>query len=162
MDCHMFGHTPAQFPKRVSETVKATKEDVAMSSDGFNTIVNKKKKGKKQKATQSKHIEGLKIHKPNRWKQMAGFVREPAINITFEDEPTNMVQLQNHFDALREQDDVLCELNLDDSQVGKHDEAAASTSDVKIFDSDSEIEEMYVKPNATKEASTSSEQVPNV
>ncbi|GKB50944.1 protein LAZ1 [Tanacetum coccineum] len=159
MDCHVFGHTPAQCPKRVSETVIAAKEDVAMSSDGFTTIVNKKKKGKKQEATQSKHIE---FHKPKSTFVYRPKHSQPAVNITCEDEPTNMVQLQNHFDALREQDDVLREVNLDDSQVGKHDEEDTSTSDVKNVDSDSEIEEMYVELNATKEASTCSEQVPNL
>ncbi|GKC41751.1 hypothetical protein Tco_1059473 [Tanacetum coccineum] len=159
MDCHVFGHTPAQCPKRVSETVTSTKEDVAMSSDGFTTVVNKKKKGKKQEATQSKHIEGLKIHKPKSTFVYHFKHSQPAVNITCKDEPTNMVQLQNHFDALREQDDVLHEVNLDDSQVGKHDKEATSTSNVKNVESDSEIEEMYVELNATKEASTSSEQL---
>ncbi|GJT93925.1 beta-galactosidase 17 [Tanacetum coccineum] len=91
-------------------SVRLSKEDVAMSSDGFTAVVNKKKKkGKKQEATQSKHIEGLKIHKPK-----CTFVYRPK-----------------HSQPAREQDDVLREVNLDDSQVGKHDEAAASTSDVK-------------------------------
>ncbi|GKC17697.1 hypothetical protein Tco_1014479 [Tanacetum coccineum] len=104
------------------------KEDVAMSSDGFTTVVNKKKKGKKQEATQSKNIKGLKIHKPKSTFVYRPKHSQPAVNLN----------------------------------LGKHDEEATSTSDVKNVDSDSEIEEMYVELNATKEGSTSSEQVPNV
>ncbi|GJU36268.1 hypothetical protein Tco_1184622 [Tanacetum coccineum] len=68
-----------------------------------------------------------------------------AINVTCEDEPINLVQLHNNFNVLREQDDVLHEVQLDDSQVDNKEEAAASKA--KNVDLDSEIKEIITAWN---------------
>ena len=60
-ECHVFGHTYDQCPKRVVEHVQETNVE---QNDGYNTVHNRKRKGKKVDNGQSRHIEGLKLNKP--------------------------------------------------------------------------------------------------
>ncbi|GKB43048.1 RNA-directed DNA polymerase, eukaryota, reverse transcriptase zinc-binding domain protein [Tanacetum coccineum] len=61
LECHVFGHSPEQCPKRVTQPMIATAEG---NNDGFTTVLNRKKKGKAQASAPNKINEGVKMNKP--------------------------------------------------------------------------------------------------
>ncbi|GJV04294.1 trichome birefringence-like protein 3 [Tanacetum coccineum] len=61
MDCQVFGHVASECPKRVVEPAEEVQE---VQPDGFTTVKNRKKKGKKVDVDKNRHIVGLKLNKP--------------------------------------------------------------------------------------------------
>ncbi|GJU28485.1 aspartic peptidase [Tanacetum coccineum] len=61
MDCQVFRHVASECPKRVIEPVEEVQE---VQPDGFTTVKNMKKKGKKVDVDKNHHIVGLKLNKP--------------------------------------------------------------------------------------------------
>nr|GFA10804.1 hypothetical protein [Tanacetum cinerariifolium]GFA10816.1 hypothetical protein [Tanacetum cinerariifolium] len=85
----------------------------------LNNVLNVRKKGKKK--DQPRVIEGLKLYKPK-----SSFVYRPKntqpASKSNEDEPLNVMNLKNHFDALRDQDDLLRESEAGESSGVNRDE----------------------------------------
>ncbi|GKF60949.1 hypothetical protein Tco_0177735 [Tanacetum coccineum] len=129
LECIVFGQALEQCPKCVTEA--------------------KKPEGKKQ--DQPRVIEGLKLHKLK-----SSFVyylknTQPASKSN-EDEPLNVMNLKNHFDALRDQDDLLRE-----SEAGESSGVNKNEGKVDDTESDSEVKETVSEYVSTiKGASTPS------
>ncbi|GJV58646.1 hypothetical protein Tco_1464746 [Tanacetum coccineum] len=60
-DCKVFGHSFVDCPKRV---IEQTTDKVDEHTDGFTTVRNRKKKGKKVEEDKTRRIDGLKLTKP--------------------------------------------------------------------------------------------------
>ncbi|GKE05172.1 trichome birefringence-like protein 3 [Tanacetum coccineum] len=99
------------------------------------------KHGKKQ--DQPRVIEGLKLHKLK-----SSFVYHPKntqpTSKSKDDEPLNVMNLKNHFDALRDQDDSLCE-----SEAGESSRVNKDKGKVDDRESDSEVEETIIENVST-------------
>ncbi|GJT54029.1 trichome birefringence-like protein 3 [Tanacetum coccineum] len=63
LDCHVFGHSLEKYPKClvVAAPVTVNMED---QNEGFTTVNNISKEGKKAENVQAKHIAGLKLNQP--------------------------------------------------------------------------------------------------
>ncbi|GKE21001.1 reverse transcriptase domain-containing protein [Tanacetum coccineum] len=97
MDCHVFGHSQEQCPKRVKEQATETK---TIDNDRFTIVHKKKKKGKIIQKWQPRGIEGIKLNKPR-----------PSFSYTNPSKPSTSkplktpVATKNQFDALGNQGD---------------------------------------------------------
>ncbi|GJW31758.1 hypothetical protein Tco_0051790 [Tanacetum coccineum] len=98
MDCHVFGHSNEQYPKRVKETPAA---DTPVDNDGFNTVSKKKKKGKVVEKWQPRVIEGIKLTKP---KPSFSFSHNSQPSLSKQPKKT-IVNTKNQFDARGDQND---------------------------------------------------------
>nr|GEY53873.1 hypothetical protein [Tanacetum cinerariifolium] len=82
--------------------------------DGFTTLSHHRKKGKNQANTYNKQGEGMKMNKPKvmvTWKKVIPTSQKPNKEKTDKDD-VNLVKLQNYFDALRDHDDLMREVNV--------------------------------------------------
>ncbi|GKA07176.1 hypothetical protein Tco_0686400 [Tanacetum coccineum] len=107
LECHVFGHSLEQCPKSVTQPVNVNME---VKEDGFTTISNRRKKGKSQVSNAARQIEGLKLNKPKSTFVYRQKQNQPTNKS--DKEKLNVVKLENHFDALRDQDDLLKEVKV--------------------------------------------------
>ncbi|GJY47004.1 trichome birefringence-like protein 3, partial [Tanacetum coccineum] len=138
IECHVFGHATDQCPKRVIEQVTVSKDN---NDDGFTTVTNKKKKGKKTEKVQPRNIEGIKLNKPK-----SSFVYRPLNSQPSTAKPSTetplKVETKNPFDTLWDQDDVPREAQVGESSRGKNDDYMFEVHDPINEDVDSEVEEV--------------------
>nr|GEW11613.1 hypothetical protein [Tanacetum cinerariifolium] len=101
LDCHVFGHSHEQCPKRVTQAPKPKEsKEVEDNNDGFTTV--RHKKGKNQAQGPSKQSDGLKMNK-----QKVKFVWQKVNQNSQKSdkdasvmEYTNPVKLKNNFELL--------------------------------------------------------------
>ncbi|GKC17180.1 trichome birefringence-like protein 3 [Tanacetum coccineum] len=137
LECHVFGHYAEMCPKRVTQPVTKTND---ANNDGFMAVNNRKKKGKALAHT--KPSEGLKMNK-QKVKVVWQKVTQPVDKV--DKEGTNVVKLKNHFDALRDQDDLLQDREVGETS-GINNEAKVAEPDPNMS-SDNEVEEMVIEPD---------------
>ncbi|GJX12117.1 hypothetical protein Tco_0201976 [Tanacetum coccineum] len=165
LDCHVFGHTPKQCPKRVLQKPKVSMEAKEAGDDGFTTVSNRRRKSKQN--SNASHIpnDGLKINKPKVrvvWQKVNSKDKQPdKAGVNGDD--INLVTLKNNFDVLRDQDNLLRE-NIGETSNTMND--IPTGSEPELQDYDSEVEELIMKPDNRKKdskgASTPSTDVLNV
>ncbi|GJX07011.1 reverse transcriptase domain-containing protein, partial [Tanacetum coccineum] len=109
-ECHMFGHGSESCPKCVVEPPVNT---TATQKDGFSTVQNRKKKGKKNEFTQQRNDEGIKLKQPQ-----PKYVWNMKKQSNSKDE-VNVIKLKNHFAALQNQDDVFTSNDIGEPSMGK-------------------------------------------
>ncbi|GJY67502.1 hypothetical protein Tco_0469740, partial [Tanacetum coccineum] len=150
-ECHVFGHADEQCPKRVVEAVKETNVD---PEEGFTTVRNRKRKGKKVDNGQPRHIEGLILNKPRPnyvWNVKVNQPTKPKpIPKSHVDADVNYVKLNNAFTALQEQDEILSVNNGGESSKVNDSLKVMENSDATQVDSDSEVEETYTEFDTTR------------
>ncbi|GJU68020.1 RNA-directed DNA polymerase, eukaryota, reverse transcriptase zinc-binding domain protein [Tanacetum coccineum] len=139
-ECQVFGHVLDTCPKRVVEPVKDHSED---QTDGFTTVQNRKKKGKKVNSGQHRYIDGLKLNKPKpkyAWnvKQNQNINAGPK---TTQDDAF-IVKLKNHFTVLQDDDNVFNVQENGESSGGNDNLKDYRFSEPILQDSESKIEEM--------------------
>ncbi|GJX73877.1 trichome birefringence-like protein 3 [Tanacetum coccineum] len=118
IDCHVFGHTADQCPKKV---IDKPITPVVVSDDGFTTVVNRRSKGKGATTTQMKHVGGFKSTGKENTKEGEN----------------NGIKLKNLFEKLNEITSIVDPDN-DTGEIGM-----TSTSDATSHhndDSESEVE----------------------
>ncbi|GJV85889.1 hypothetical protein Tco_1525787 [Tanacetum coccineum] len=104
-ECHVFGHTLENYPKRVVEPAKLSNVE---DEEGFTTVKSRRRKGKKVDNGQPRQIDGLRLNKPKPnyvWNVKTTHTTMPKSK-TNSDDGVKIVQLKNTFNALQDQDDV--------------------------------------------------------
>ncbi|GKB24097.1 putative RNA-directed DNA polymerase, eukaryota, reverse transcriptase zinc-binding domain protein, partial [Tanacetum coccineum] len=133
-ECLVFGHANEQCTKRVKEV---RKEDATAQSDGFTTVQNRKKKGKKAGRNQTRPAEGFKVNKPN-------YVWNPknskAGNDKTKDDSSKLVN-HNLFDVLNAMESVN---EMDESGGGKEETITVKDKE-NDSDYESKVEEMNIR-----------------
>nr|GEU39992.1 hypothetical protein [Tanacetum cinerariifolium] len=128
--------------------VKPVNEKIKDQNDGFTTVRNKNKKGKKTMAEQPRHIESSKLNKPKpkyAWSVKSNqnvTNKNDAKQQTFINDDINMVKLKNSFTALQNKDDMFIVRDVGESSSGKKDESELGNSYNDDQYSDSEVEEL--------------------
>nr|GEU60823.1 hypothetical protein [Tanacetum cinerariifolium] len=120
-------------PKRVPLPANAT---IDVMDDGFTIVNNCKKKGN---PVPTKINEGVKMNK-QKVKVVWQKVPQPV-----QKDDTNMVKLQNTFDALQDQDDLTEGFARETSGVN---DAKPADPNPNLSGSDSEVEEMIMEPDS--------------
>ncbi|GJY56041.1 hypothetical protein Tco_0455156 [Tanacetum coccineum] len=133
-ECHVFGHVSEKYPKRVPEIPKTVEE---IHDDGFIPIVNKKNKGK---------ATGPKKPQQNSSNQVLNNNGAKADQI-------NVVELKNHFDQLRDQDDTISMASVGELSRGKVSLDESRVGDPTELDSESEVEEIEMEQAPTPKQS---------
>ncbi|GJR17556.1 hypothetical protein Tco_0966083 [Tanacetum coccineum] len=135
-ECLVFGHANEQCPKQVTEVPK---ENVTAQSDGFTTVQNRKKKGKRVGNNQARPAEGFKVSKPS---QVWNIKSTKKGSGTQKDDSSKLVN-QNPFDILNTVDNVK---ELGETSGDK--EAPKETKEKQInLEYESKVEEMVVSEN---------------
>ncbi|GKF09835.1 hypothetical protein Tco_0044059 [Tanacetum coccineum] len=151
----------AQCPKRVVATIPVTGE---AKSEGFTTITNKRRKGKKQvNNIVNKPVGvGVRLSKPKTFEYCLVVAPKHATN-EVTTKPAVDIQTNNPFDALHD-DDVCQGKEGESSSTGKG-EGLFSSHNESNDELDSEVEETFVVETLTvnlKGASTPCNDVLNV
>ncbi|GKC00279.1 trichome birefringence-like protein 3, partial [Tanacetum coccineum] len=142
VNCHVFGHTTEQCPKRVLEKPSPI---VETDDDGFTRVTNRKSKG-----------NGLSVKTTNK-------ESKPVGKKNSNEEQSNGIKLKNLFEKLNE---IYVPVTSESSYghgvediFGDTTKATQFTVDTENKDSDSEVEEVFIEDNPykskPKEASTS-------
>ncbi|GKB04506.1 trichome birefringence-like protein 3 [Tanacetum coccineum] len=171
VDCHVFGHTTKQCPKRVLEKPSPI---VETDDDGFTRVTNRKSKGNGP-VNQKRNFMGLRMPnpKPNlKYEPVKTTNKEskPARKKKSNKEQGNRIKLKNLGEKLN---DIFVLITGESSYghgvediFGDTTKATQFTVDTKNKDSDSEVKEVFVEDNPykskPKEASTSYDDVSNV
>ncbi|GJW36117.1 reverse transcriptase domain-containing protein [Tanacetum coccineum] len=154
-ECHVFGHTNAQCPKSVKEAVTVNEE---VQADGFTTVSNRKRKGKKQGTNNWNKQGGIKLNKPKtfEYRHVAAQTADKPVKQVV----TVPVTTTNHFEVLN--DEAVRLVNEGETSGSNMEEGLFSNqADTKV-DSDSEVEETFVVQTLNhKGASTHSNDVFN-
>ncbi|GJS13143.1 RNA-directed DNA polymerase, eukaryota, reverse transcriptase zinc-binding domain protein [Tanacetum coccineum] len=119
LDCHVFGHSSEQCPKKVIADVNLEAKEKEVKDDGFTTVSNHRKKGKNHGNNQNKQAEGVKLNKQKvtvAWKKVTPTNQNSEKQKAVVDEG-NSLKLKNHFEALYEQDDLLNETHVGEKSV---------------------------------------------
>nr|GEV67332.1 hypothetical protein [Tanacetum cinerariifolium] len=137
-DFCVFGHSLEHCPKRVTEVVKTNTEN---QDDGFTMVSNKKKKGNAKENVQQRQIEGVKLNKP---KPTFVYRQKTILNSKTDktNDDINLVQLENSFDTLREQDDLITVATVGETSKGVKSTAFHNKND---DDTNSKVEEMILE-----------------
>ncbi|GJW91613.1 hypothetical protein Tco_0169166 [Tanacetum coccineum] len=147
LDCHVFGHSNDQCPKRVLEKIMP---DVEVHDDGFIMVNNKIAKGKSAAPNQKGNFNGVKINPPKK-NFIYRPVQKPTTNTTIaaintsNGESSNGVKLQNLFEKLNEITSIV-----DPSDEKGKEETGGEFTSKNVSngdDSDSEIGEVFTKEN---------------
>nr|GEY10971.1 hypothetical protein [Tanacetum cinerariifolium] len=103
-ECLVFGHTNEQCPKRV----KVLKEDATTQSDGFTTVQNRKKKGKKAGNDKTKE-DSSKLVNPNPFDVLNAMERENDMGESCgrKKEPITLKDNENDTDYEREVEEMV-------------------------------------------------------
>nr|GEU58932.1 hypothetical protein [Tanacetum cinerariifolium] len=143
-NCHILGHTIDQCPK-CAPTIPKPTMDVA--NDGFTIVVTKKNKRKGVEHAQKKQIEGLRFNKPKT--TFVYLPKQPQLTVAkpLVDEPINLAEHKNQFDVLRDQDDLLREVNVGESSGGTEKSNMNKKDAFYGSDSESEVEELILERN---------------
>ncbi|GJW05647.1 hypothetical protein Tco_1568070 [Tanacetum coccineum] len=137
-------------------------DETPEGNDGFTMVRNRRNKGKKVATDNSRHIDGLKLSKPN-----PKFVRNVKSNLHTNKKPNakndevDSIKIKNNFSILQDDDTVFATQEVPETST-KNDDTYVHVSP----DSESEVEEMEnefnVKNDTNKGASTPSDDILNV
>nr|GEW07753.1 reverse transcriptase domain, reverse transcriptase zinc-binding domain protein [Tanacetum cinerariifolium] len=148
---------------RVPMSSKVTMEAKEADEDGFKTISNRQKKCKNQPNASPKQNKGLKMNKPKVtvvWKKVNQTNQKPN-KVTYDMEDINLIKLKNNIDALRDQDNLIREVNVGETSGSMND--LPTDLDPNSLSYESELEKMIMEPDprvkTTMRASTPFEDV---
>ncbi|GKB14492.1 trichome birefringence-like protein 3 [Tanacetum coccineum] len=143
-DCHIFGHSNSQCPKRAPVEVVANVNEP--THDGFTVVTKRRKRSKAKENNNAKQFEGLRLGKSKT--TVVWTKKTNTTDGTNKVDDSNLKDLKNQFSALQDQDDV-----------GESSNENGNVKDLDADDSDSEVEVVLESPmntNVQKGASTPS------
>ncbi|GJY14730.1 hypothetical protein Tco_0385152 [Tanacetum coccineum] len=153
LDCHVFGHTADQCPKKVDDKPMP---DVAINDNGFTMVVNRKSKGKGVGSFQKKNFGGFKVNNSKNvvYQHVKPKPNDPKPNNSSTSDPkeigkevnnecdSNGIKLKNLFEKLNEITTVVA------SSSGSGETDMLHTSDLNEdhnADSKSDVEEVFTE-----------------
>ncbi|GJY88494.1 polypyrimidine tract-binding protein homolog 2 isoform X1 [Tanacetum coccineum] len=149
-DCHIFGHSNSQCPKRAPVEVVADVNEP--THDGFTVVTKRRKRSKAKENNNAKPFEGLRLGKSK--STMVWTKKTNTTDGTNKVDDNNLKDLKNQFFTLQDQDDV-----------GESSNENGNVKDLDADDLDSEVEVVLESPmntNVQKGARTPSVESLNV